>query len=150
MEKELAERTNDYDAKVLAGADRALLNPIGYHIAWLRSMLEMASLAPLPDSIEGEIWAARLGDTAIVGTPGELFTEIGAEVRRRSPFATTIFAGYCQGVLGYVSTPEEYQFGGYEPTVAQRGYGHPAPFSPQASRILIEESVALLESLKTK
>ena len=113
-------------------------------------MLEMAALAPLPDSVEGEIWVARFGDTAIVGTPGELFTEIGAEVRRRSPFATTIFAGYCQGVLGYVSTPEEYQFGGYEPTVAQRGYGHPAPFSPDASRMLIEESVALLELLKTK
>jgi len=150
MEKELAERKADYDDKVSKGADRALLNPIGYHITWLTTMLEMAALAPLPDSVEGEIWVARFGDTAIVGTPGELFTEIGAEVRRRSPFATTIFAGYCQGVLGYVSTPEEYQFGGYEPTVAQRGYGHPAPFSPDASRILIEESVALLELLKTK
>ena len=150
MEKELAERKADYDSKVSKGADRALLNPIGYNITWLTTMLEMAALAPLPDSVEGEIWVARFGDTAIVGTPGELFTEIGAEVRRRSPFATTIFAGYCQGVLGYVSTPEEYQFGGYEPTVAQRGYGHPAPFSPDASRMLIEESVALLELLKTK
>jgi neutral ceramidase len=110
----------------------------------------MAALAPLPETVEGEIWAARLGDTAIVGTPGELFSEIGAEVRRRSPFDTTIFAGYCQGVLGYVSTPEEYQFGGYEPTVAQRGYGHPAPFSPAASRILIEESILLLESMRAQ
>ncbi|MBI3428921.1 MAG: hypothetical protein HY050_02435 [Actinobacteria bacterium] len=110
----------------------------------------MARKGPLPETIEGEIWAARLGNTAIIGTPGELFTEIGAEVRRRSPFETTIFAGYCQGVLGYVSTPEEYKYGGYEPTVAQRGYGHPAPFSPDASRILIEESVALLTSLKAE
>jgi neutral ceramidase len=148
MEKELATRSEDYLTKEKAGAGRDLLNPMRYHILWLTEILRMAARGPLPETIEGEIWAARLGDSAIVGTPGELFTEIGAEVRRRSPFDTTIFAGYCQGVLGYVSTPEEYQFGGYEPTVAQRGYGHPAPFSPAASRMLIEESVALLESLK--
>ena len=150
MEKELAERKEEHASKKLDGAGREILNPINYHINWLNQMLEMAALAPLPETVEGEIWAARLGDTAIVGTPGELFSEIGAEVRRRSPFATTIFAGYCQGVLGYVSTPEEYQFGGYEPTVAQRGYGHPAPFSPAASRILIEESILLLESMRTQ
>ena len=148
MEKELALRKEDYSSKEKFGNGRELLNPIGYHITWLTQILDMAKSGPLPETIEGEIWAARFGDTAIIGTPGELFTEIGAEVRRRSPFETTIFAGYCQGVLGYVSTPEEYQYGGYEPTVAQRGYGHPAPFSPDASRMLIEESVALLNSLK--
>lgn len=147
MERELQERSNDYAAKEKAGAKRDVLNPIRYHISWLTEMLKMAALGPLPEEIPGEIWVARLGDCAIVGTPGELFTEIGAEVRRRSPFATTLFAGYCQGVLGYVSTPEEYQWGGYEPTVAQRGYGHPAPFAPEASRILIEESLTLLNQL---
>ena len=147
MERELAERSADYAAKEKTGEGRQVLNPIRYHISWLTEMLKMAALAPLPEEVEGEIWVGRLGDCAIVGTPGELFTEIGAEVRRRSPFATTLFAGYCQGVLGYVSTPEEYQWGGYEPTVAQRGYGHPAPFAPEASRILIEESVALLNQL---
>ena len=150
MEKELAERSADYEARQKAGAKRDVLNPIRYHISWLSEMLKMAALAPLPEEVEGEIWVGRLGDCAIVGTPGELFTEIGAEVRKRSPFATTLFAGYCQGVLGYVSTPEEYQWGGYEPTVAQRGYGHPAPFAPAASRILIEECVALLEKVFTK
>ena len=148
MEKELADRQEDFDSKIKSGAGRDLLNPIGYHISWLTEILQMAKVGTIPEYIEGEIWVARMGDTAIVGTPGELFTELGAEVRRRSPFETTIFAGYCQGVLGYVSTAEEYQWGGYEPTVAQRGYGHPAPFSPEAGRILVEESVLLLEKLK--
>ena len=148
MENELATRQEDFDTKVRAGAGRDLLNPIGYHISWLTDILQMAKAGAIPEFIEGEIWVARMGDTAIVGTPGELFTELGAEVRRRSPFDTTIFAGYCQGVLGYVATAEEYQYGGYEPTVAQRGYGHPAPFSPDAGRILVEESVVLLVKLK--
>ncbi len=148
MESELINRKNDYDSQDKAGKGREILNPIKYHISWLEAMLKIAQKSSLPESVEGEIWVARLGDAAIVGTPGELFSEIGAEVRRRSPFETTIFAGYSQGVLGYVAIPEEYQFGGYEPSVAQRGYGHPAPFSPDASRILIEESVALLQSIK--
>lgn len=147
MERELKERQDDYQTKERAGAKRDVLNPIRYHISWLTEILKMAALAPLPEEVSGEIWVARLGDCAIVGTPGELFSEIGAQVRRRSPFKTTLFAGYSQGVLGYVATPEEYQWGGYEPTVAQRGYGHPAPFAPEASRILIEESLSLLNQL---
>ncbi len=147
MERELKERQDDYQTKERAGAKRDVLNPIRYHISWLTEILKMAALAPLPEEVSGEIWVARLGECAIVGTPGELFSEIGAQVRRKSPFKTTLFAGYSQGVLGYVATPEEYQWGGYEPTVAQRGYGHPAPFAPEASRILIEESLSLLNQL---
>ena len=48
----------------------------------------------------------------------------------------TIFAGYSQGVLGYVATPDEYPHGGYEPAVSHRGYGQPAPFSPEVAGII--------------
>ena len=61
--------------------------------------------------------------------------------------ATTIFAGYCGGVLGYVATPEEYPHGGYEPAVAQRGYGHPAPFTPDVAGIIRDTSLELLAEL---
>ena len=93
------------------------------------------------------LWAARIGDCAVVGTPGELFGEIGAGVRAASPARTTIFAGYCGGVLGYVSTPQEYPYGGYEPAVSHRGYGHPAPFAPEVAGMLEEASVRLLRQL---
>jgi len=97
--------------------------------------------------VEGEIWAARLGDCAVVGTPGEIFAEIGAAVREASPASVTIFAGYCGGVLGYVATPEEYPHGGYEPAVSHRGYGHPAPFSPEVAGIIRDTSLELLGEL---
>lgn len=147
MQTELDERNAEFTKLQLNGAGREILNPIQYHINWLSQMIELAQLGPLPTSIQGEIWVARLGDTAVVGTPGELFTEIGSNVRKSSPFDTTIFAGYCQGVLGYVSTREEYPFGGYEPTVAQRGYGHPAPFAPEAGELIAAECLALLNEL---
>jgi len=147
MEVELVSRRSELSELERRSATRAEINPIAYHVRWLESMIARSLIGELPRSVSTEINAIRLGDTAIVGTPGELFSELGAEVRRRSPFPTTIFAGYCQGVLGYVATAEEYAFGGYEPAVAQRGYGMPAPFAPEAGHILVEQAVALLELL---
>ena len=147
MEDELAAKKSDFESKKAAGAGREVLNPIGYHIAWLEKFVKLSATTSLPTFGEGEIWVARLGDVAVVGSPGELFTEIGYEVRKASPFKATIFAGYCQGVLGYISTRAEYPYGGYEPAVAQRGYGHPAPFAPEAGEMIAAESIALLNKL---
>ena len=147
MRAELAEREADLAARTAAGESRVTTNPIRYHVSWLRMMLELAAGAGLPTEVEGEIWAARLGDCAVVGTPGEIFGEIGAAVRAASPAPVTIFAGYCGGVLGYVATPEEYPFGGYEPAVSHRGYGHPAPFSPDVAGIIRDTSLELLRTL---
>jgi hypothetical protein len=150
MQSELESRLSDYETLRNDGAGRDVLNPIGYHVSWLESMLARLQDGPLPRYLDGEVWAARIGDVAVVGAPGELFTEIGYEVRSRSPFKTTVFAGYSQAVLGYVATPEEYPFGGYEPTVAQRGYGHPAPFSPDVAGMLVEECVGMLNELASQ
>ena len=144
---ELEEREVDLQSRIERGEGRVTTNPIGYHIAWLRLMLEQAAAGPLPTEIAGEVWASRIGDCAVVGTPGEIFGEIGAAVRDASPAGTTIFAGYCGGVLGYVSTPEEYPFGGYEPAVSHRGYGHPAPFAPEVAGIIRDTSLELLHEL---
>jgi hypothetical protein len=147
MRTELADREADLERRTAAGESRVTTNPVRYHISWLRRMLEQAEGAGLPSELEGEIWVARLGDCAVVGTPGEIFGEIGAAVRAASPAPVTIFAGYCGGVLGYVATPDEYPYGGYEPAVSHRGYGHPAPFSPDVAGIIRDTSVELLRSL---
>jgi hypothetical protein len=147
LESELAERIADLARRAEGGETRATMNPVRYHISWIEHVLSLADEGPLPASVPGEVWAARIGDCAVVGTPGEIFGEIGAAVRGASPAATTIFAGYCNGVLGYVATPEEHPYGGYEPAVSHRGYGQPAPFAPAAADILRETSLALLAEL---
>ena len=142
QEAQLADAVRD-------GRPRSVTNPVQYHINWLRSMIGRGEVLSQWTSSTGEVWAMRVGDTAIIGTPGEVFSEIGLQVRRRSPFGTTLFAGYCQGVLGYISTAEEHAFGGYEPAVAQRGYDHPAPFAPEAAGILVDACLELLAELHT-
>ena len=146
LESELADRESQLREAEMSGGDRSVTNPIRYHTNWLRAMLETRDLDQWRTT-RGELWAMRIGDCAIVATPGEVFSEIGAEVRRKSPFGTTLFAGYSQGILGYMATAAEYPFGGYEPSVAQRGYAHPAPFDPAIERILVDTSLQLLDRL---
>ncbi len=127
-------------------APRARTNPMRYHLNWAEAMLARGSLDGWTHSA-GEVWAMRVGDCAVVGMPGEIFSEIGHAVRIGSPFTTTLVAGYSQGILGYVSTPAEYVHGGYEPAVAHRGYDHPAPFAPEAADLLITTATDLLTRL---
>lgn len=147
LERELAERRADLAARADRGETRVVMNPVRYHIAWLELMLAKEAEGGRATAIEGEVWAARIGDCAIVGGPGEIFGAIGTAVRRASPAQTTIFAGYCQGTLGYVATPDEYAHGGYEPAVSHRGYGQPAPFSPAVAGILERTAIELLDEL---
>lgn len=147
LEAELADRQLQLTSALEEGKDRSVTNPIRYHINWLETMLDHPDLESWRTT-PGELWAMRVGDCAIIATPGEVFSEISTQVRTRSPFATTLFAGYSQGILGYMATESEYPHGGYEPSVAQRGYTHPAPFDPAIERILVETSLELLERLK--
>jgi hypothetical protein len=147
MERELEERRVDLAARADRGETRVTMNPVRYHISWLETMLAQEAAGGRATAIDGEIWAARLGDCAIVGAPGEIFGAIGTAVRRQSPAPVTVFAGYSQGSLGYVATPDEYPFGGYEPAVSHRGYGQPAPFSPEVAGIIERTALDLLEGL---
>ncbi len=145
MEAELAERDADLAARIERGEGRASTNLVTYHVNWLRAMIAMADARP--STLEAEIWAARIGDCAIVGAPGEIFGEIGHAVRAGSPAPVTIFAGYANGTLGYVPTAAEFPHGGYEPAVSHRGYGQPAPFRPEAGSMIVTAALELLGSL---
>lgn len=144
---ELAQRNAELADAVRSGAGREVTNPIRYHVTWLGRMIARGEDLAAWRSSPGEIWVMRIGDCAVVGAPGEIFSEIGAAVRAASPFATTLFAGYCQGILGYVATPEEHPHGGYEPSVAQRGYDHPAPFAPEAADLIVRTALDALAEL---
>ncbi len=133
-------------AAIAEDAPRARTNPMRYHLNWAEAMLARGSLESWTHSA-GEVWAMRVGNCAVVGMPGEIFSEIGHAVRTSSPFTTTLVAGYSQGILGYVATPAEYPYGGYEPAVSHRGYDHPAPFAPAAADLLITTATDLLARL---
>jgi hypothetical protein len=91
------------------------------------------------ETIPMEFQAIRLGNTALVGIPVEPFAEIGVAVKEQSPFATTFFSGYTNGVNFYMPMPYAYEEGGYEVWMS--------PFAPQAAQMTIDASIRLLNEL---
>lgn len=63
---------------------------------------------------EGEIQVLTIGDSAWVGVPGELFCQIGLDVKEQSPLERTFIVGYANCYQGYFPTPIAYEEGGYE------------------------------------
>jgi predicted transcriptional regulator len=85
-----------------------------------------------------ELSVIRLGGTAMVFLPGEIFVEIGLGIRKASPLPRTMIFGLANDYIGYVHTVGATRESGYE-VVASR-------VTPQASSILLTEATALLES----
>lgn len=69
----------------------------------------------LEDEIPAEIQVFRIGDTCVVGVPGEQFVEFGLYVKAMAGFKVVIYNELSNGVLpGYLYTPESLVSGGYE------------------------------------
>ena len=71
-------------------------------------------LAAEPPTTKVIIQTVRIGDLAICTLPFEVLVEIGLELKDKSPAADTFVVSLANGGYGYLPTPEQHQFGGYE------------------------------------
>ena len=69
-----------------------------------------------------EVMVVRIGDLAIVALPGEIFCEIGLEIKHKSPAKHTLIVELANDAIGYVPTEEAFGQGGYEPTPGAAAY----------------------------
>ena len=65
-------------------------------------------------TVDYEIQVLRIGDTALVGLPGEPFAELGLAVKMASPACRTYIAHCTSHYVGYIPTPEAFPRGGHE------------------------------------
>jgi hypothetical protein len=103
---------------------------------WARHVLTRLDEGPLPTGIDVELQAMRIGDLTIVGLPGEVFMEIGAQIEA-SIEGPSLILGYANGNHGYYCTQASYEVGGYEPSFSWMLYTHPAQFDPANERLLV-------------
>ena len=102
-------------------------------------VLDVASREGKP--IDAEVQVIALGDDlAWVALPGEVFVELGMEIKRRSPFKHTIVATLANGTIGYIPTARAYDEGNYEPVSARCAKG--------SGERLVEEALKLLAQAK--
>jgi hypothetical protein len=93
---------------------------------------------------ERETWlqVMRIGDVAVVGAPAELFTKLGLEIKRRSPFKNTCVAELANDWIGYVPDLEAHQLGGYQTWTGSHSYAEPG-----TGERLVDQAVTMLNEL---
>ena len=99
-----------------------------------------AAMEALPREVE--LQEVLLGDTLLVGLPGEPLLAAGNEVRQKAQgFARVLTVGLANDYIGYIVTPAEWAHGGYE--VESRSY-----YGPDLADHLATQAAALTSSLK--
>ena len=144
LRAELEQRIVDLQAR---GEPRTAWNPVALHVRWAKAIEQRVADGTVERSVEAPVQAIRIGEACITAWPCEPFCELGLEVKEQSvaPFPVTL--GYSNDLIGYVPTRREYPFGGYEPVVAQRHFGRPAPFAPEAGEELVRHALELTTEL---
>ncbi len=68
-----------------------------------------------------------VGDIAFVGVPGELFAELGNEIKRRSPFRYTYVVAIANDYIGYIPDYDAFDLGGHQTwansSISEKGTG---------------------------
>ncbi|HSJ05022.1 MAG: hypothetical protein ACAI34_20185 [Verrucomicrobium sp.] len=97
---------------------------------------------------KGEPWEVEVqviavgDDVAIVSLPGEIFVELGLDLKKQSPFKHTLIADLANGSIGYVPTKRAYGQGNYEVVSARCASG--------SGEMLVDAAVRLLQKLKAQ
>ncbi len=83
---------------------------------------ETLKLTEYPETVKLKLQVIRIGDLGIVAIPAEVFTEIGLEIKRRSPLKPTFTISLANGWNGYLPTPQQHDLAGYETWRARSSY----------------------------
>lgn len=91
---------------------------------------------------EVEVQVIAIGDeVAVVSLPGEIFVELGLDIKKLSPFKHTFIAELANGSIGYIPTKRAYGQGAYEVVSARCAAG--------SGEMLVDTAARLLQKLKT-
>jgi hypothetical protein len=84
----------------------------------------------------------RIGPVAVVGVPAELFTGLGVEIKRRSPFEHTVVVELANDWIGYLPDREAHRLGGYQVWTGLHSYAEPG-----TGERMVDRAVDLLDKL---
>jgi neutral ceramidase len=104
---------------------------------------ESLKLLEYPDTVKLNLQAIRIGKIAVTAIPCETFTEIGLELKAKSPIKPLFTISLANGYSGYLPTPTQHDLGGYETWRARSSY-----LEKEASTKIISTLMELLEKVK--
>jgi hypothetical protein len=94
---------------------------------------------------ERETWLQVLliGDVAIAGVPAEFFTQLGLDIKNRSPFRYTYVAELANDWIGYLPNREAHKLGGYQVWTGYHSYAEPG-----TGERIVDEITSMLHQLR--
>lgn len=111
------------------------------------SLEQMRRREAIPPSVSGEPWLLPVeiqvfqlnAQTAIVTLPGEVFAELGLDLKKRSPYANTMAIELANADIRYVPTRRAFAEGEYEAVNSR--------LAPGSGEKMIEEAIHLLHGM---
>jgi hypothetical protein len=88
------------------------------------------------------VQAIVIGDVALVGVPGEFFTVLGEEIKRRSPYRYTYVFQLANDYVGYIPDRVSFDRGGYQTWTGLHSF-----LARGTGEAIVDESVKLLDTL---
>jgi hypothetical protein len=95
-----------------------------------------------PETIDVIMQTFRIGELGVAAIPFEVFTEIGLEIKAKSPFKPSFTIELANGSYGYLPSPEQHQLGGYETWLGTN------KVEKEASRKIVTEILKLFNQVK--
>jgi hypothetical protein len=83
---------------------------------------EALALAAGPERISVPLQAIRVGPLGIAAAPCEVFAQTGLEIKQQSTAKPTFVVELANGFGGYLPTPEQHRWGGYETWPARSSF----------------------------
>jgi hypothetical protein len=114
MNRRLPSRAKVQRALAMVAKDPKEVGATNWTFAKETVMLD--ALASKWPKLEVEIQAIQVGPAVMVSAPGEMFCQLGLDIRAGSPFAITMPVELANGCVGYIPTEEALseRGGGYE------------------------------------
>jgi hypothetical protein len=106
------------------------------------SLLDLLDRREREGAYQCEVQVLRIGDTALVGLPGEPFVEGQLRLKLASPTYPTYVAHHCNSPLSYVPTAQAFGRGGYEVASCNS-----AKLVPEALDLIVDAALALLREM---
>ena len=91
------------------------------------------------EDVEVRLSALRFGDVVFTGISGEVMTEIGMQVKEKSPVNSLAFITHCNGASGYICTDNAFPEGGYEIMVTR--------LMPGAEKVIADNLFEMIKAL---
>ncbi|MGQ9607707.1 MAG: neutral/alkaline non-lysosomal ceramidase N-terminal domain-containing protein [bacterium] len=104
-----------------------------------RELLLLAEQKAEDPFAHAEIMAIRIGRSAIIGIPAELFCDLGLKIKEKSNYKPTFVVELANGCIGYVPTAESFIGGGYETELVRS-----SKLIPEAGEMIVQKAVEIL------